>query len=275
MPDPQSHNLSRHQWKRKKKLNWRDSETVDQEGHEDEGRRRYTVVAGEPAVANGSYLRSPSKWLLRFSLFSWFAHANQRKDKTIKKPQPLDLYFQLKIIWDQMLRYFFLSFLSNLLRRWKKREKESDNRSGWDLWKGKISAAVNLSFSRGVDNPKKWDRKYKIIICFFSISGVIWHLFNLWKQHVIENKFSNPTCVHRLLLLVSLFLFSFISSRNRKKEQWVQEKVIGWRVVPSFPFLVLTTRPANNGPATQTAGPSNTVNSAHEGVTRLLLENLQ
>ena len=66
MPDPQSHNLSRHQWKRKKKLNWRDSETVDQEGHEDEGRRRYTVVAGEPAVANGSYLRSPSKWLLRF-----------------------------------------------------------------------------------------------------------------------------------------------------------------------------------------------------------------
>ena len=55
MPDPQSHNLSRHQWKRKKKLNWRDSETVDQEGHEDEGRRRYTVVAGEPAVANGRF----------------------------------------------------------------------------------------------------------------------------------------------------------------------------------------------------------------------------
>ena len=24
--------------------------------------------------------------------------------------------------------------------------------------------------------------------------SVIWHLFNLWKQHVIENEFSNPTC---------------------------------------------------------------------------------
>ena len=97
---------------------------------------------------------------------------------------------------EASLHYYFYLWSGSTLR-WPDQEVE-DNRRDVNRPRKEI---VGLATPTLVLNPTSPLAVYQITVSWAQVCikswaymSVIWHLFNLWKQHVIENEFSNPTC---------------------------------------------------------------------------------